>query len=54
MNNKRRPRPGYNNRNNRRVFQNNQGGRRFNNNKASNPVNPASRNPSANKEPAKN
>ena len=54
MNNRRRPRPGYNNRNNRRVFQNNQGGRRFNNNKASNPVNPASRNPSANKEPAKN
>ena len=53
MNNRRRPRPGYNNRNNRRVFQNNQGGRRFNN-KASNPVNPASRNPSANKEPAKN
>ena len=55
MNSRKRPRQGYNNRNNRRMFQKSPAGRRFNNNnKASNPVRPPSRNQSANKEPAKN
>ena len=56
MNQRRRPRQGYNNRmnNNRRMFQKSPAGRRFNNNKASNPVRPPSRNQSANKEPATN
>lgn len=49
--NRRRMRPGgYNNRNNRRMFQ--KGPRRFN--KANNPVNPASRNQSVNREQVKN
>ena len=48
--NRRRPRPGFNNRNNnRRIFQKGPAGRRFNN-----PVNSASRNQSASKQPAKN
>ena len=52
MNVNRRPRPGFNKRNNRRMFAKSPAGRRFNN--PTKAINPASRGQSANKEPAKN